>query len=312
MLATLLSAQLLGAAPADPERFSPHLEHIGREAEDKRDRLGVMIVATPTPRVESYTQLHDRRARLDIHIDDTLALAEYVHAQGDDVAIELFEPLTRVDEALVRAYAHYRLAWIELAPRDGAASRPDSSLTHFVAANEGASKIESAAGEALAIATRRDLVLAYARVGEPAHASAWFRALAGSPDESEIDAMLSILARTYAELGAPAASNLIYTELFTHAQPNADALCPWSSTMARNSLALGHDDDALAQAWVLADHARTIADSSRRNALRCFNLTRRTFQALAFTWHARAVKDGDPRDFERAITAYEAHLNLFP
>jgi tetratricopeptide (TPR) repeat protein len=126
-------------------------------------------------------------------------------------ARRLYEKLMQWEEPSVRAYALYRSAWCDLRDESPEADAT-RALERFVQARRAAVRIEGSWGRRLADASLRDSALAYARVGRPDKARAFFTRLARDTD-APVDEPLRILAEAYEEQGDPNAAAEICRDL---------------------------------------------------------------------------------------------------
>jgi tetratricopeptide (TPR) repeat protein len=119
-------------------------------------------------------------------------------------ARRLYDKLGQFDEPSVRAYASYRAAWCHLRDESDQ-GEPERALQLLVDARRTAARIEGSWGRRLADASLRDAAVAYARVGQPAKARAFFTRLARDTD-APVDEPLRVLVEAYEEQGDEAAA----------------------------------------------------------------------------------------------------------
>lgn len=150
---------------------------------------------------------------------------DHYFAQGDfETASRFYEKTLQFPDAPIRAWATYKLAWCKLRAGDGV-----GALERFVqtlrAVDDGHAG-STADAEVLAAATRRDLVLAYAEVGKPARAAAFFQRLAGGAATDEVPpaGQLDLLGRHLTRDGRTAEAATICDALKA-ADPRA--VCDW-------------------------------------------------------------------------------------
>lgn len=194
-----------------------------------------------------------------------LSLGELAFEEADLVSARAhYEAAVRDDPGLeIELYAQYKLGWIDLNEDDGV-----SALERFTDVTTRAR--EDRRHEAIGLEASKDMVRAYARVGLPENAPAFF----GRVCPEHARARLASLARAYRDDGKSDEARAIYRELLAGEAPGLDA-CRWQVEVVELALELG-DGSAEAELERLAqivDHVRaTVAGD--REAQQCANRLR--------------------------------------
>lgn len=161
-----------------------------------------------------------------------LLLGDAMAADNPDAAARIYEKAAQFPE--VTAYASYRRAWAALAGEDDGRS----ALDHFVRAIKAAQSSPAAKGDPpvgvlrmppahlLVSAARRELVVAYAKVGNPRKAWAFFDRIGRDPDHGDLRTEMMLgLAAAYRTNGQTDEAAVVCAELAARA-PGAASRCP--------------------------------------------------------------------------------------
>lgn len=141
----------------------------------------------------------------------TLLADDYFERGRYDHAERIYDKVLSFDGAMQVAYAHYKIAWCRLSPKPDRPADPTGALHHFVRALDRAES--GPTGDALRTLARRDLVIAYAEVGKPRLARAFFeRVVRGRQARHHVHAMLESLASRYQALGRPSDAAVVVRE----------------------------------------------------------------------------------------------------
>jgi tetratricopeptide (TPR) repeat protein len=149
------------------------------------------------------------------------AFADHMFSTGNlEAAIKLYDKIRQFGEPDVTAYATYRLAWCHLSsdPADGR-----RALELFVHSME---SLEQPTGWArdLQRASLEGAVLAYADVGRPDRAKAFFARIVRDTD-IPIETPLRLLAEAYAEVGDSDAVSTVHAEVRCGCSPMSESSC---------------------------------------------------------------------------------------
>lgn len=228
-----------------------------------------------------------------------LAFAEHAFEGGAlDDARQLYERvLAYPPEANpVYAYARYKLAWVHYN-----AERFRESLEAMVALLEHLrAHPDTPDGASLARQARRELVMPYAHVGNPARALAFFRRVAGSDDDAL--AMLERLGELYLDTGRWAETIAVHHALMAE-RPRDAALCTWQARILDATISSRPKDEQAREARRLV-RVRELAPSSE-----CDERTATALIVLATAWHREAIGTGDqPGTQDRATMERAAEL----
>ena len=177
-----------GADPSDLDLFTRAEQ---ARADDRFEDMG-----------EAYLQLLRESPMSPLVPDVYAGLGDYYFGHGKYAeAGKIFDKAMSFPDAPAAVWAHYMLAWCQLQSGDAT-----NALDQFVRAQKAIEAGGYGTGDAaveLAIAIRRDMVRAYAEVGKPSRARAFFERLEGGTgtDDVPVAAQLERLQALLTERG---------------------------------------------------------------------------------------------------------------
>ncbi len=245
-----------------------------------------------------------------------LSFAEYYFNVADlDSAAKFYNQVLRYppERNSVYGFALYKLAWVEYNQE-----RYDQSLKHFVAVLEFARSNPSAIdAKQLANQTKKELVLPYSYVGNPAKAYSFFMRFAKNEDEAL--ELLENLADLYYDGGQWEKSDPTYHELMAR-RPKSDKLCEWQNRVTRAEIASNTKDVQVRELQRLSDIGKLFQKANKPadvvKACRSDGATLTYW--LATSWHREAAgTDKQPGTHNKntmklAATLYNQLLADYP
>jgi len=234
--------------------------------------------------------------------DAYLSFAEhYFNAGKVEQALRLYEQVGRFRGSPLRVYALYKQGWCWLNLKD-----PRRALELFVQVIRDADQRRGGRLGLLREA-KKDAVQAYAEVGTPARAWAFFRKIGGA----EARGMLERLARLYHDQGKFDAAVLLYRQLVALDRQHPGRVCDWQHAIVIATLP-GKDKRAqLAEARRLVE-AQALAARGDDPNKRCAAATAGVLRELATTWHRECQVTRNLETCRLARHLYAAFLERFP
>ena len=150
---------------------------------------------------------------------------DHYFAQGEpETATKFYDKALQFSDSPIRAWSLYMLGWCDL--RRGEGARALDRFVQTLRAIEDGHAGSTTDAERLAAATRRDLVISYAMVGNPDKAAAFFQRLARGPATDDVPPaeQLDLLGRRLTTDGRPTEAAQICTAL-KKAAPKST--CDW-------------------------------------------------------------------------------------
>jgi tetratricopeptide (TPR) repeat protein len=236
-----------------------------------------------------------------------LAFGEHYFQRGDmDAARQFYERVleTPAEQNPLFGFALYKLAWVHYNLEDfrGALEQFTRVLSH---AREHPEAHDAAA---LSRQARRELVLPYARVGQPSRALAFFRRQTSS--EPEALEMLESLAELYTDTGQWPESLATHHLLMAEA-PESDHLCLWQSRVTGAVIASRPKPEQVTEITRLLDVSRAFAARAHPEAdvVACRVAAARAAYETAVAWHREAIgTEQQPGTRDRRTLALAAAL----
>jgi TolA-binding protein len=246
--------------------------------------------------------------------DAYLAFAEHAFEGGEmEAALKFYEKVEQFPKSSVYPYAAYKKGWCYVNLGDHR-----TALETFVGVVRLTQTGRLAAGrrqlELLAKEAKKDVVKAYAQVGGPDKARAFFAKVGGDYAPK----MMELLAERYWEDGQASESTRVYKQIIAD-NMNSSRVCEWQSKVVRNSLSLPNYDKALVTqelerlglvyAWASAGSPRP--PMKREQLDECRASFHDAARELALIWHREAQKTQDLATFDLAERAYRLFLARF-
>lgn len=236
-----------------------------------------------------------------------LAFGEHHFARGDmDAARPFYERVleTPPEHNPLYGFALYELAWVHYNREDFRASLEQfARVLAFARAHPDTHDAQSLSRQA-----RRELVLPYARVGQPARALAFFRRQATS--DAEALEMLESLGELYTDTGQWPESIATHHTLMAEA-PDSDHLCLWQSRVTSAVISSRPKPEQVTEIERLLDVSRTFVTRAhpQTDLLACRVAAARSVYETAVAWHREAVgTDAQPGTRDRRTMALASRL----
>ena len=212
----------------------------------------------------------------------------------------------------VHAYARYKLAWVHEGTGDHA-----RAVDAFKKVIDAVALAPGQPGAArLADAARRDVIPAYAKVGDPARAFRFFEGMGGDPL-----AMTADLGQALLDTGHYPEAIIVYRDLASRDRRGARP-CLYEARIAQATMAMkgGAKEPikAALEALLAAEKAARFADAPAEDKQRCANEAAGTVIETALSWHLEAIGTpgtrgtGDRRTMDLAAALYERAIAAFP
>ncbi len=244
--------------------------------------------------------------------DAYLAFAEqFFEAKDFDHALQFYEKVLQFPDSHLFAYARYKEGWVYINLGDH-----KRALGIFVDVIDLARKNRGAGDArgriALEREARRDAVRAYARVGAPDKAWAFFQRIGGDAAPT----MMEQLGELWNGDGRFLDAVQVYHRLMAQA-PSSPRLCAWQLEVARNVVsATGSKADPsaateLERLAAVADQAQKSGALKPQDLAECRDNTAHTLREMAMTWHREAQKTNQSPAYQLADRMYKAYLERF-
>lgn len=232
------------------------------------------------------------------------AFGEYYFEKGEltDAAAE-YRAVLDLPDSIWTTHARFKLGWVALN-----LGRPDDALAAFY---QVALETAKDKGDApLHRAATRDLVRAYAEVGNAEKAHKYFKKV----DKKLAFEMLERLGELYLEQGKAAKAIYTFRELISLDGKHA-RVCLWQYDVAHAMLTVGTNDQKVTEIEKLVDlHAalKKRKGISAENLDACHDDAAAMSGDLARAYHSEWSKTQDPDTVEHAARLYRAYLEHFP
>jgi tetratricopeptide (TPR) repeat protein len=224
-----------------------------------------------------------------------------------EVALAAYYTIERNAESpSLRSYAVYKQGLCHLGLGDfKGALEAFGSVVRMTQKKTGGSK---AVNEALRQEAKKDIVKAYAHVGNADHAWRFMRRAGGDFAPK----MLEALAERYAELGKAPESTNTYRKLITQNE-KSPRICEWQHQILRNTLSSGTKRDQLQEVKRLGrayDRVKKLESAEKELLEECTRSYHDTIKELVFSWHQEAEQTRTAAPY--AISILKEFLDRFP
>ncbi len=243
--------------------------------------------------------------------DAFFAFGEYYFENKDlEAALKFYEKVMKYPDSRVFGYARYKEAWVYYNMGDF-----KQALATFVdviklSQKPGGNKKNKLGLEKEA---KKDAVRAYARVGTPDKAWAFFKNIGGDYAMN----MLEALGELYNSQGQFQDSIKIFRQLMA-IEPKSPKVCNWQTEVMHNTLAYtgskAHPENVkelqrLAEVYDSYKSNKSVKPSDLEE---CKDNTANTLRELATVWHKEATKTQDVGTFDLAQYLYKEYIAKFP
>jgi len=247
-----------------------------------------------------------------------LSFAEYFFGEGEmDNALQFYQKVTEipVERNPVYGYAIYKQAWAFYNKEDfRAALQKFVETIEFAVANPDARDVENLARQA-----RRELILPYAQVGNPARALEFFRRYA--KDEEQARGMFESLGDLYFDTGQWNNAISVFHDLMA-ASPADNKLCYWQGRVTNAIISSKPKPEQTREVQRMVDlydaFTGTGNSHSPESVTACKQTTASILVELSTAWHREAIgTDSQPGTNDRgtmglASQLYKLVLDKFP
>ena len=250
--------------------------------------------------------------------DAYLAFAEYLFDKGEmEGALKLYGKVAEFPRSSVYPYAVYKQGWCHInlgdykqalevfvgvarMARDRTAGGSGDNLAGNLAGNLPGNLA------VLAKEAKKDLVKAYAHVGDPDRAWPFFQRTGGDYAPK----MLESLAELYWEEGKFADSTRVYKKIIAE-NMGSSRICEWQGKVLRNALSVADKRDQTQELERLGVVYERLPGKKPAEVADCRNGFHDAARELALVWHREAQKTQDLETYRLAERAYRAFLDHF-
>ncbi len=247
-----------------------------------------------------------------------LSFAEYFFGEGEmDNALQFYQKVTEIppDRNPVYGYAIYKQAWVLYNKEDfrGALQKFVETI-EFAVANPEARDVENLARQA-----RRELILPYAQVGNPARALEFFRRYA--TNEEMAQGMFESLGDLYFDTGQWNNAISIFHDLMA-ASPASNKLCYWQGRVTNAIISSKPKADQTREVQRMVDLYDTFTATGNshtpESVTACKQTTASILVELSTAWHREAIGTenqpgtNDHATMGLATQLYKLVLDKFP
>ncbi len=245
-----------------------------------------------------------------------LSFAEYFFTEGDmRAALQFYQKVTEIPQERnpVYGFALYKQSWCYYNLEDFR-----GALNQFVQTIEFANQNPDARDAAnLARQSRRELVLPYSQVGNPARALEFFGRFSTSPAQAL--EMFEALGELYFDTGQWANTISVYQKLMAE-QPTSDKICYWQSRVTNAIISSRPKPEQVREVTRLVDLYEAYAGQQHaaESQAQCKSVTASVIVELSTAWHREAIgTDTQPGTNDRntmlqASQLYRLVLQKFP
>jgi tetratricopeptide (TPR) repeat protein len=240
--------------------------------------------------------------------DAYLSFAEFYFNQNQvPQALKLYQRVGKYPDSAIYGYAIYKQGWCWLNLQN-----PRKALELFVRVIRDSKKWGgSKRGKIILIKeAKKDSVKAYAQVGEPERAWAFFKRIGGNYAMK----MLERLANIYYDQGKFQSSVQVFRKLIS-LNPKSKKLCRWQYSIMRATLSGKDKSTQVKEARRLGAVYQLVAKRGklRKTALaECRSNASGILRELATTWHQEAQKTQNNATYALAQILYKEYLDRFP
>jgi len=232
-----------------------------------------------------------------------LAFADYFFNENQLANAEKFyDKVLEFPKSPVYAYAMYKKGWVYLnQTKWQLALETFFNVANLTNRDKKRSTLNKAA--------KKDIVRAYAEIGQPAKALNFFKRV----DSGYAPKMLEILADTYLDQGKSEKAIFTYRELISE-MPKDQKVCEWQYNIVRGMLSVGNEAQKVEEVERLvklygAYKTKGVLKGSYLSE--CRENAQETTSELAKVWHNEAIKTLNPETLAYVEKLYKVYIEVF-